>query len=169
MKIDKARFGFIDYYVFGSMRRLPVEFFDSVVGTMAWLDGEMVEKRLQVIVTSEMNPIIIGDFAKVMERFNNEARELFKNSRMWKECIQNNSGLLLLFAAMNEMSTKNISASQAIEEALQACVDLRESEMAVVGEIAGMFATADFFQTPSKQITVLPPSEVRSSPQFTFA
>lgn len=169
MKNDKARFGFIDYYVFGHMRRLPVEFFDSVVGTMAWLDGEMVEKRLQVIVTTEMNPIIIGDFAKVMERFPDEARELFTNSRMWKECIQNNAGLLLLFAAMNEMSTKRLAASKAIEEALQASVDLRESEMAVVGEIAGMFAIANFFQTPSKQITVVPPSDLRSSPQFTLA
>lgn len=156
MATEKSRFGFIDYYVYGALTKVPAEFYDTATGLMAWIDSERIEKRMSVRITADMKPMVIGGFAQVMETYRAESQALFNNVRLWKECIQNGAGLLLLFSAMHRMRASRMNADEAIESSILATIALRESENAVVGEIAGMFADAGFFSAPEKVIGVNP-------------
>lgn len=156
MASEKVRFGFIDYFVFGELRRITVEFFEAPLGTMAWLDGEIIESRLSVLVTPEMKPAFIGDFSAVMRSYPNESSQLFAHPRMWKECIQHGAGLLLLFSVMETMRTTGMPVAAAVDAAVHASADIRESENLAIGEILGMFSSPDFFTVSDRPITIHP-------------
>lgn len=156
ISIDKARFGFINYFVFGELRRIPVEFFDTPLGVMAWLDSETIESRLAVAVTEDMNPVIVGDFKAVLNAYPEQANLLLQNTKMWQQLTENEAGLLMLFAIIETMRLTGQPVASALNIAVESCMDIRESEKVAVGEIAGMFAEPDFFSAPDRPITVTP-------------
>ena len=75
-----------------------------------------------------------------------------------------------MFSAMHEMRTKGYSPAQAIEAALNAAIDVRVSERAAVGEIAGMFADLDFSTTGNeREIAVRPAAAQKTESLFSLA
>jgi hypothetical protein len=162
----EATFGFISYYVFKKLRRLPVQFFRTSYEQMAWLDGGPIERRLFAYVKPEMDPAYIGNFNAVMHAYPTEAKALFTNARLWQQCIDSNSGLLLLFHAMNEMHLHGYSAENAVEVARASAQEIYDSEDAIVKEMMEIFRDPSFNVDPQQLISVR--SEHTPANQGTF-
>lgn len=154
MQGNGSHFGFISYYINSRMHRIPVEFFSTDMGLMAWLDGGKINERLWTSVIPEMNSKEIGDFATVMVLYKEESIALFQNHQLWQQCIQRKSGLLLLFRAMHEMRTRGYAAQEAVEVAIRSALELKESESNALQEIATMYTASDCLAHPERYLPV---------------
>jgi hypothetical protein len=165
----EATFGFISYYIFKKLRRIPVQFFRTTYEQLAWLDGGPVELRLHAQVREDMDPKDIGNFAAVMKAYPDQAKELFTNTRLWQDCIDSDSGLLLLFHAMHEMHVHGISAENAVNVARVFAYEIRNSEDAILKEMMDIFRDPSFNIDPQQIISVRPLSDPVSQGTFSFA
>lgn len=155
----EPKFGFIGYYVFRQLQRIPVQFFQTSAGRMAWLDGSRVETRLMTVITPEMEAHELGTFKSVMDSYRTEAKALFNNMRLWQECLDHGAGLLLLFQAMHTMRVHGYMPDQALASAMQSTLELRRSEHEAAYEMSQFLGNAELLQNPERVVTIRPPTE----------
>ena len=135
----QGRFGFITYFVKQQIQRLPVEFYASSSGLMAWLDSGDTQKRLLTPVLGPMDCKEIGGFPKVMSLYEDEVKSLFVEPQFWHQCVEKKSGLLLVFQVLHHMRIHGLSSTDALDRVQQITEELRESEQQILNDIPQIY------------------------------
>jgi hypothetical protein len=146
-----GRFGFITYFVDRQAQRLPVEFYSTQHSLMAWLDSGEPHLRLFTPVLDPMDHKEIGGFPQIVLSYEEEVKSLFVRPEFWKECVETNSGLLLVFQVLHYMRMHGLTASAAINYANHQIDVLRASERQALADITEIYQSADGTMTVSNR------------------
>jgi len=139
MEKIQGRFGFITYFVNRQIQRLPVEFYASSTGLMAWLDSGDTQRRLLTPVLGPMDCKEIGGFPQVMALYEDEVKALFVDPQFWHQCVEKKSGLLLVFQVLHHMRISGLSSTDALLRVHAITQELRESEMQILNDIPEIY------------------------------
>lgn len=137
--IQIAGFGFVDYFIDGSLQRLPVQFIRCGQATWARL-GQLRHAPSYIRVTATMRAETMGDMGKVTQRYESELQAVLADAKSWTRCLFSSSSSLTLFRALHGIRMRGLSVADAVSAAEQLVVNLDQSEYAAIQGIATFYA-----------------------------
>lgn len=161
-------FGFVDYFIMGSKRRLPVEFVQQGTERFARLDSAHSSPVL-VHVDKCMRPEVVGDFPAVLDKYKSESEGVICDKRFWTECMGNGASILRLFRILHHMRFYGISLEEALIATRQLEEMLLESEEESTRLIRDIVLTGALDAPMPKTIVVRPHHAPTGSPLFSLA
>ncbi len=137
--IQIAGFGFVDYFIDGSLQRLPVQFIRC--GQTIWARlGQLQHAPSYVRVTATMRAETMGDMGKVTQRYESELQAVLADVKSWTRCLFSNASSLTLFRVLHSIRMRGLSVADAVSASEQLVVKLDQSEYAAIQGIAKFYA-----------------------------
>lgn len=137
---NEITFGFIDYFIAGAVRRLPVQFFSVAQRQMARLDC-VGGTPLIVPVEGSMRAESIGAVASVAATYSEQVAACLQHGSLW-DLRPGASTTLMLFRTVHAMRTHQFDVRSGVRSVLELDNELRLSESGAAERMSTLLAAS---------------------------
>lgn len=135
---NELTFGFVDYFVTGEIRRLPVQFFSAAQRSMVRLDC-FGGAPLIVPLEESMRAETVGAVAAVSARYHDEITACLQVESLWQP-QPGASTTLMLFRTVHTMRTLQLDVRASMQSVVELDRELRLSEAASAASVAELLS-----------------------------